>query len=46
VAIVAMLEVLLAMLAIVLRFVARARWHRIDWTLCRPERGEAARAGT
>jgi len=46
VATVAMLEALLAMLAIVLRFVARARWHRIDWMLCRPERGEALRAGT
>jgi hypothetical protein len=43
---VASLEALLAMLAIALRFTARARWHRIDWTLCRPERGEAARAGT
>jgi hypothetical protein len=43
---VASLEVLLAVLAIALRFVARARWHHIDWTLCRPERGEAARVTT
>jgi hypothetical protein len=43
---VASLEALLAMVAVVLRFVARARWHSIDWMLCRPDRAEAARAGT
>jgi hypothetical protein len=42
---VAVLEGLFAMLAIVLRFIARARWHRIDWMLCRPDRGELVRAG-
>ena len=43
---VAALEVLFAALAIVLRYIARARWHRIDWMLCRPERGEVVRTGT
>ena len=33
-------------LAVALRFIARARWHRIDWMLCRPERGEIVRTGS
>jgi len=33
----------LAILALVLRVVARRRWTRIDWMLCRPERDLAAR---
>lgn len=32
------LEACLAVLAIVLRFVARRRWTQIDWMICRPER--------
>jgi hypothetical protein len=42
---VVVLEALFAGLAIVLRFVARARWHRIDWMLCRVERSDVARTG-
>ena len=37
------LEVGLAALALVFRGVARRRWARIDWTLCRPERALSAR---
>jgi hypothetical protein len=33
----------LAVLAITLRFVAKRRWTRIDWMLCRPDRSLAAR---
>jgi hypothetical protein len=33
----------LAVLAIVLRFVARRRWMQIDWTMCRPDRALTAR---
>jgi len=32
------LEVILAIVAIVLRFVARSRWAAIDWTECRRPR--------
>ena len=39
------LEALLAALALVLRSVAKKRWAGIDWTLCRPDRGFAIRAG-
>lgn len=35
------LEALLAALAVVYRFVARGRWHAIDWTLCRNEAASA-----
>ncbi len=31
------LEASLAVLAIVLRFVARRRWTQIDWMMCRPD---------
>jgi hypothetical protein len=37
------LEAGLAVLAIVLRSVARRRWMRIDWMLCRPDRALVAR---
>jgi hypothetical protein len=43
---VAALEGLFAVLAVVLRFIARARWGRLDWMLCRPERGEVLRTGS
>jgi ABC-type Na+ transport system ATPase subunit NatA len=36
------LEVMFALSAITLRFVARHRWHHIDWMLCRADRGDAA----
>lgn len=36
-------EVLLAVLAVVLRTVARQRWMEIDWMMCRTDRGLAAR---
>ena len=36
-------EIGLAVLAIVLRFVARRRWTQIDWMMCRPARAMAAR---
>jgi hypothetical protein len=38
------LEVAFGLLALTLRFVARHRWQRLDWTLCRPDRTESARA--
>ena len=38
-----LLEATLAVLAIVLRFVARGRWERIDWTQCRPDRAGVGR---
>jgi hypothetical protein len=38
------LEALLALGAVVLRSVAKSRWSRIDWMLCRPERALRARA--
>ncbi len=37
------LEVGLVALALVFRGVAKRRWARIDWTLCRPERALSAR---
>lgn len=37
------LLIVFAMGASVLRFTARARWHRIDWMLCRADRSESAR---
>jgi hypothetical protein len=33
----------LAVLAVALRFIARRRWTRIDWMLCRPDRSLTAR---
>jgi hypothetical protein len=41
---VAALEMVFVLLAVVLRFIARTRWHRLDWMLCRPERSEALRS--
>ncbi len=38
-----LLEAMLAMLALVLRFAARRRWTRIDWMLSRPNRALVAR---
>jgi hypothetical protein len=38
------LEALLVALSLVLRSVAKARWARIDWMLCRPDRGLTTRA--
>jgi hypothetical protein len=38
-----MLEAMLAVLALVLRFAARRRWMRIDWMLSRPNRALIAR---
>jgi hypothetical protein len=35
-------EVAFAILAVILRFVARRRWHALDWTLCRADRAESA----
>ncbi len=32
------LEAVLGLVALVLRFAARRRWHRLDWMLCRAER--------
>ncbi len=40
------LEIVFALFAVTLRFVARHRWHHLDWTLCRPERAESARAAS
>ncbi len=40
------IEVVLAIGAIVLRSAARARWEKIDWMLCRPERAWRARAAS
>ena len=40
------LEVLLAVLALVLRGVAKKRWARIDWMLCRRDRGLVLRAAS
>jgi hypothetical protein len=37
------LEVLLAILCVGLRFVARRRWSEIDWMICRPDRALSAR---
>jgi hypothetical protein len=36
-------ELLLAVVAVVLRFVARSRWAHIDWTQCRPLRAGIGR---
>jgi hypothetical protein len=38
------LECALALLAVILRFTARGRWARIDWTQCRADRALAGRA--
>ncbi len=40
------LEIVFTLFAVTLRFVARHRWHHLDWTLCRPERAESARAAS
>jgi hypothetical protein len=37
------LECALALLAVVLRFVARSRWAQIDWTQCRADRALSGR---
>jgi hypothetical protein len=37
------LELLLAVAALALRFIARARWAGIDWSQCRPERFSTSR---
>jgi hypothetical protein len=42
--IVVSIEVVMAVAAIVLRSVAKARWHNIDWMLCRPDRAFRTRA--
>lgn len=44
--IVAGIEVLLALGAVVLRSVAQARWQNIDWMLCRPDRALRARVAS
>ena len=38
------LELALACLAVVLRFVAKRRWTSIDWMLCRPDRAALLRS--
>lgn len=38
------LEAALAVVALVLRFVARGRWARIDWMQCRPDRALSGRS--
>jgi hypothetical protein len=38
------IEIALAVLAVVLRFVARVRWTGLDWRVCRAEPGTAARS--
>ena len=40
------IEVVMAVPAIVLRSVAKARWENIDWTLCRPDRAMRVRAAS
>jgi hypothetical protein len=40
------IEVLMAVAAIVLRVAAKARWEKIDWMLCRPERALRVRAAS
>jgi hypothetical protein len=42
--IVIILEAALALVALILRFVARARWARIDWMQCRTERALTGRS--
>jgi hypothetical protein len=42
--IVAEAELALAFVAAVIRSVAKARWEKMDWMLCRPDRGLRARA--
>ena len=37
------LEIVLVVLAIVARFVARRRWTQIDWMMCRPDRAMTVR---
>jgi hypothetical protein len=44
--IVAGIEVAMAIAAVVLRSAARARWEKIDWMLCRPDRALRARAAS
>jgi general stress protein CsbA len=44
--IVASIEVVMAVAAIVLRSVAKARWENIDWMLCRPDRAFRTRAAS
>jgi hypothetical protein len=39
-------EIAFAILAVMLRFIARRRWHALDWTLCRTDRAESARVAT
>jgi hypothetical protein len=38
------IEIALALLAVALRFIARARWTGLDWRLCRADPGTAARS--
>jgi hypothetical protein len=40
------IEVVMAVTALVLRSAARARWEKIDWMLCRPDRALRARAAS
>jgi hypothetical protein len=40
------IEVLMAIAALVLRSAAKARWEKIDWMLCRPDRALRARAAS
>lgn len=42
-AVVVLLETALAITALVLRYVARSRWARIDWMQCRPDRALSGR---
>ena len=39
-------EVVMAIAAVVLRSAAKARWEKIDWMLCRPDRALRARAAS
>jgi hypothetical protein len=43
---VAGIELVMAVMAVVLRSAAKARWQTIDWTLCRPDRSLRARAAS
>jgi hypothetical protein len=40
------IEVVMAVTALVLRSVARARWEKLDWMLCRPDRALRARGAS
>jgi hypothetical protein len=44
--IVAGIELALAIAALVIRSVAKARWEKIDWMLCRPDRALRSRAAS